>query len=116
MLVVAEDEQLLDRIDSGLWEVLPEAFLAHGKAGQPHEQRQPVLLSGECGPAANGAKLLAIADAKWREDAESFERVLLFFDNDNRQAARDIWRQFDAREDVEREFFELVDGKWTKKA
>ncbi|MBO9518578.1 MAG: DNA polymerase III subunit chi [Porphyrobacter sp.] len=115
MLVVAEDPSLVDRLDKALWEQCPEDFLAHGRADAPHADRQPVLLSGEC-TAANGAKLLALADGQWRGEAEAFERVLLFFDEGGKAEARKTWRLFDQREEVTREFYELEGGKWVKKA
>jgi len=115
MLVVAEDEALLDRLDHALWEQFPEDFLAHGRAEAPHAERQPVLLSKQCS-AANDATLAALADGHWRPEAESFERVFLFFDEGGRTAARASWRLFDGREDVTREFHELEGGKWVRKA
>lgn len=115
MLVVAEDPSLLDRLDTTLWEQCPEDFLAHGRADAPHAERQPVLLSNAC-TAANGARLLALADGQWREEAEGFDRVLLFFDESGKAEARKTWRLFDQREDVTREFYELEGGKWVKKA
>jgi DNA polymerase-3 subunit chi len=115
MLVVAGDEALLERLDKALWEQCPEDFLAHGRADAPHAERQPVLLSSECS-AANGAPLVALADGQWREEAEAFDRALLFFDEAGKQAARGTWRLFDQREDVTREFYELENGKWVKRA
>lgn len=115
MLVVSGDDALLDRLDKALWEQCPEDFLAHGRADAPHAARQPVLLSSECA-ADNGAALVALADGQWREEAEQFDRALLFFDEAGRQAARGTWRLFDQREDVTREFYELDDGKWVKRA
>jgi DNA polymerase III subunit chi len=115
MVVVAGDDALLDRLDSALWEQFPEDFLAHGRADAAHAERQPVLLSRECA-AANGATLVALADGRWREDAERFDRALLFFDEAGRAAARETWRLFDQREDVTREFHELEGGKWVQKA
>lgn len=115
MLVVAEEGEFLDRLDRAMWEEKPLEFLAHGRAGEEHADRQPVLISTQCEPL-NGAQLLALADGQWRDEAEQFERVLLFFDDNGRAAARETWRQFDGRDDIEREFFELVDGKWSKKA
>lgn len=114
MLVVADDVELRARIDKALWEYAPQEFLAHGEAEEPYAERQPILLSGEC-TAPNGAKLIAFADGKWREEAEAFDRAFLFFDDAGRDAARATWRLFDEREDVEREFHELEDGKWVKK-
>ena len=115
MLVVAEDAGLLDRLDRALWEGKAEDFLPHGRADAPHADRQPVLLSTTCAPA-NGAKLVALADGGWRDEAEGFERALLLFGEEQRAEARQTWRRFDGREDVTREFFELENGKWTKRA
>ena len=115
LLVVAEDAGLLDQLDRALWESSPEQFLPHGRADAAHAERQPVLLSMTCVPA-NGAKLVALADGAWRDEAEAFDRALLFFGEEQRAEARQTWRRFDGREDVTREFFELEDGKWTKRA
>jgi DNA polymerase-3 subunit chi len=106
MIVVADDDALLERLDKALWEYRPEAFLAHGRADAPHAERQPLLLSRQC-DAANGARVLALADGRWRPEAEAFERVLLFFDETGREEARTAWRIFDDREDVERDFRDL---------
>lgn len=115
LLVVAQDSGLLDRLDKALWEESPEEFLAHGRGGEPHAERQPVLLAQDC-EATNGAKIVALADGTWREEAGSFERVLLFFDEGGRQSARTVWKQFDQREGLEREFFELEGGRWVRRA
>ncbi|MXP42678.1 DNA polymerase III subunit chi [Altererythrobacter soli] len=115
MLVVAGDEDLLGRLDKALWEQCPEDFLAHGRADAPHAERQPVLLSQECS-AANGAALVALADGRWRDEAEQFARALLFFDESGRDSARTVWRRFDERTEVTREFYELDAGKWVKRA
>jgi DNA polymerase-3 subunit chi len=115
VLVVADDDALLDRLDKALWDYSPESFLAHGRASEPHEDRQPVLLSKDC-RAANGAKVIAFADGRWREEAEGFDRALVFFDESGREAAKPIWRLFDQREDLTREYYAVEDGKWVKKA
>ena len=114
MLIVAQDPALVERLDKALWEQFPEDFLAHGRADAPHAERQPVLLSDDCS-AANGARLVALADGQWRAEAETFDRALLFFDEAGRAAARQTWRLFDQREDVTREFHELEGGKWVQK-
>jgi DNA polymerase-3 subunit chi len=106
MIVVADDDGLLERLDKALWECRPEAFLAHGRADAPHAERQPLLLSRQC-DAANGARVLALADGRWRPEAEAFERVLLFFDETGREEARVAWRIFDNREGIERNFRDL---------
>jgi DNA polymerase-3 subunit chi len=115
MLVVAGDAELLERLDKALWEQFPEDYLAHGRADGPHAARQPVLLASDC-TAANGATLVALADGQWRPEAEAFERGFLFFDESGRAASRQVWRLFDGRDDVTREFHELDGGKWVQKA
>jgi DNA polymerase-3 subunit chi len=115
MLVVSGDADLLERLDKALWEQFPEDYLAHGRADAPHAARQPVLLSTDC-TAANGATLVALADGQWRPEAEQFDRALLFFDESGRAASRQVWRLFDQRDDVTREFHELDGGKWVQKA
>jgi len=115
LLVVSGDAEQRQRLSASLWADQPTEFLAHGEAGGPHDARQPILLAEECA-ATNGATLLALADGEWRDEAEGFARVFLFFDESGRAAARGTWRQFDGRAEVERKFYELEDGKWQRKA
>lgn len=114
MLVVSADEAQLGRLGQALWDAYPEDFLAHGKAGERHAPRQPILLSQACA-AENGARLLALADGEWRDEAAGFDRVLLFFDEAGRGAARETWRRFNGREDVAREFHEHDGRRWVRK-
>ena len=115
VLVVADEEAELDRLGAALWATNPAAFVANGKASDAHAARQPILLSTRC-EAMNGAPVIALADGKWRDEAEKFERALLFFDDSKREQVRAVWRLFDQREDVEREYYAVEDGKWVKKA
>src|SRR5690606_10794419 len=80
LLVVSDDADQLDRIGKAMWERLPEGFLAHGRAGAGHEDRQPILLAQAMEPA-NGARYLAIADGVWRERDPGFARTFLMFDD-----------------------------------
>ena len=119
LLVVSSDDGQLARLDTALWEQMPDQFLAHGFAGGPHDARQPILLADACETtdgAGNGAEIVALADGQWRAEAEGFARALLFFDDSGRAAARQTWKLFDGRADVAREFHELDGGRWIKKA
>lgn len=113
LLVVSGDEEQLGRIGDALWRKLPETFLAHGRAGEEHEARQPILLSGEPS-AANGARYMAIADGVWRDGQTPFERTFYFFDDATLQPARDCWRMLGGREGLERRFWKQQDGKWVE--
>jgi len=112
LLVVSGDNAQLDRIGQALWEPR-DSFLANGRAGQPHEDRQPILLSDRTEPA-NGARFLALADGVWRESEERFERTFLLFDDATLQGARECWRALGNREGVERRFWKQQGGRWTE--
>ncbi|WP_338466613.1 DNA polymerase III subunit chi [Novosphingobium sp. ZN18A2] len=113
LLVVSDDEAQLARISEALWTRLPDSFLANGRAGEPHADRQPVLLSQGVEPE-NGAKYVAYADGLWREEADGTERVFLLFGEDRVQAARETWRMVKARDDAEPHFWRQDGGKWVK--
>ena len=113
LLVVSGDEAQLGRIGDALWSRLPDTFLAHGRAGEKHAERQPILLSGASEPA-NGARFLAIADGLWREGEPAFARTFFLFDEATLQGARDCWRMLGNREGIERKFWKQQGGKWVE--
>ena len=113
LLVVSADEGQLSRIGDMLWTKVPDSFLAHGRAGSPHDARQPILLADAPEPA-NGAKFMAIADGVWREGATPFERIFYLFDDGTLQGARDCWRSLGTREGIERKFWKQQGGKWVE--
>lgn len=114
LVVVAEDAKLRARLDEALWAEEPAQFLAHGAADDAEAARQPIVLGADCA-APNGARHIALADGRWRDEAAAFDRAFLFFDEDGRQAARDTWRALEDREGLERAFYAQEDGRWVKK-
>jgi DNA polymerase-3 subunit chi len=106
LLVVSEPDQF-DALSNALWTRLPESFLAHGRAGEPHEARQPVLLSAAVEPA-NGARYVALADGIWREEA--LDPALAF--DDRSVAARAVWRTLGGHEGLDRHLWKQDGGKW----
>ncbi len=115
LLVVSADDAQLARVDERLWTARADTFLAHGFAGGPHDARQPVLLSDVPEPR-NAAKFVALADGRWRAEAEAFERVFLLFDKAQIDDARSVWRSLDGRDDVTRNYWEQAGGKWEQRA
>jgi DNA polymerase-3 subunit chi len=113
LLVVSEDDRQRAALDRALWEQFPEDFLAHGNVGEPHAARQPLLLSQDC-EAENGARFIAFADGRWRDEAFSFGRAFLIFDQTTIDAARTCWRTLGEREDVERHFWKQEGGRWVE--
>jgi len=115
VLVVDRDAERRGAIGRALWEASPEAFLANGEAGEPHAARQPIVLASEC-ETPNDARFAVIADGQWRDEGERFDRTILLFGEQQVEAARSVWRKFDARDDVTRGYFAQEGGKWVKKA
>lgn len=109
LLVVSDDAAQLKRASEALWTRLPETFLANGHAGDPHPDRQPILLSADVA-AVNGAKFMALADGVWRDG--DFARVFLLFPPDRIDDARGCWRMLGQREGVERRYWRQDGGKW----
>ena len=110
LLVVAEADQF-DRLSDALWTRLPESFLAHGRAGEPHQERQPILLSGSVEPA-NAARYIALADGVWRDEALAFDRAFLLFGEAMIVAARGVWRDLGTHDGLDRHLWKQDGGKW----
>ena len=115
LLIVAEDEAYLARLDRMLWDQGSASFLPHGVSGGADDARQPVLLS--TGPdAANNARNLLIADGQWRDAALTYDRSFYLFDAASLEAARLAWKLLAGREAVERRYWAQEGGKWVNKA
>jgi DNA polymerase-3 subunit chi len=115
LLIVAEDETLLARLDRMLWDQGSASFLPHGLAGGTDDARQPILLSTSP-DAPNLARNMLIADGQWREAALSYDRAFYLFDKDALEAARLAWKLLAGREGVERHFWaQDEDGRWVEK-
>ena len=115
MLIVADDEAQLARLDRMLWDQGASSFLPHGVAGGADDARQPILLSTSP-DAPNQARNMLIADGTWREAALTFDRSFYLFDNDTLEGARLAWKLLAGREGVERRYWAREAGKWVKKA
>ena len=115
LLIVAQDEAQLSRLDRILWDQGASSFLPHGVAGGADDTRQPILLSTSP-DAPNQARNMLIADGTWREAALTFDRSFYLFDNDTLESARLAWKLLAAREGVECRYWAREDGRWVKKA
>ena len=115
LLVVADDEGLLARLDRMLWDQGPTSFLPHGLAGGTDDARQPILLSSQT-DAPNLARNMLIADGQWRDAALNFDRAFYLFDSETLEGARLAWKLLAGREGVERRYWAQEDGKWVRKS
>jgi DNA polymerase-3 subunit chi len=115
LLVVADDQALLGRLDRVLWDQGTTGFLPHGVAGGSDDSRQPILLSTSL-DAPNQARNMLIADGVWREAALTYDRSFYLFDESTLESARLAWKLLADREGVERRYWAQENGKWVKKA
>jgi DNA polymerase-3 subunit chi len=114
LLVVAEDEPFLARLDRLLWDQGVNSFLPHGLAGGAEDARQPILLSTSP-DAPNQARNLLIADGEWREAALTYDRAFYLFDNDRLEGARLAWKLLAGREGVERRYWAHEGRGWAQR-
>ena len=114
LLIVAEDDAQLARLDRMLWDHGSTSFLPHGVAGGTDDARQPILLSTSP-DAPNQARNMLIADGQWREAALSYDRSFYLFDDVSLEGARLAWKLLAGREGVERRYWAREAGKWVKK-
>jgi DNA polymerase III subunit chi len=111
LLIISADMGQLKTISSSLWNWKAESFLAHSRAGQGDEAEQPILLSQDTA-AQNGARLVALADGEWRDEALGFDRVFYLFPPQNTDQAREAWKALKDKEGVERRYWKQDGGKW----
>lgn len=114
LLLVADDEAMLARLDRVLWDQGTASFLPHGSSGGTDDSRQPILLSASA-DAANLARNLLIADGRWRDAALGFDRAFYLFDAATLDEARSAWRSLADRSDVERHYWAHNGGRWIEK-
>jgi DNA polymerase III subunit chi len=115
LLIVAEDEPFLARLDRMLWDQGATSFLPHALAGGADDARQPVLLSTSP-DAPNLARNMLIADGTWRDAALSYDRSFYLFDGSNLEDARLARKLLSRREGVDRRYWAREDGKRVSKA
>ena len=115
LVVVAEDELFLARLDRMLWDLQPTSFLPHAIAGGADDARQPILLSTSP-DAPNLARNLLIADGVWREAALTYDRSFYLFGAPSLQPARAAWKALAGREEVERRYWAREGGEWKQQA
>jgi DNA polymerase-3 subunit chi len=110
LLIIAEEEGLLARLDRMLWDQAKTSFLPHGLAGGADDARQPILLSTNS-DAPNRARNILIADGQWRDAALAYDRAFYLFDGNTLEGARLAWKLLAGREGVERRYWAQEAGK-----
>jgi DNA polymerase-3 subunit chi len=113
------DAAALDRLDGWLWSHPEDGFLPHGRAGGPHDARQPVLLTTETAAPNDPQALMVIDQAEVApEEAAQLQRIWILFDSADPaalQKARAQWRGFSAA-GLAPQYWTEEGGRWQKKA
>ncbi|MEM6577241.1 MAG: DNA polymerase III subunit chi [Pseudomonadota bacterium] len=120
VLVRGRDAALLDWLDEKLWLGPEDGFLPHGRAGGPHDARQPILLSEAMGPAANQADcLMSVGGAEISADeVQQAERACILFDGHDSEAtahARTQWKTL-TEAGCAAQYWSEDAGRWEMKA
>lgn len=116
-LVRVADPRRLDEIDERLWTWREESFLAHGRAGDDHAARQPILLTSSL-ENPNGAQALFIVDGSDLGATEGLARCFIIFDGRDETAlhgARERWKALKAR-GAHLAYWKQTDEGWQKAA
>lgn len=95
-LVRTPDPDRLESLDARLWTYREDSFLPHGPAGEPHAERQPILLTSSA-DNPNGAEALFLIDGAEAGDLNGFQRCLTLFDGADDAAlaqARASWKTY----------------------
>lgn len=117
-VVRASDGERAARIDERLWTYRDDAFLPHGRSGDPHAERQPILIT-ESQENPNAAQALFILDGAELGRTEGYERCFILFDGrDDRavQAERDRWKALKGQGANLAYWKQSPEGAWQKAA
>lgn len=111
------DPARMDWLDERLWLGPDEGFLPHGRAGGPHDARQPVLLT-TAPEAPNRPQALAVIDGApvAPQEAQSLERLWVLFDGgdpDAVAAARGLYRSF-REAGLPPQYWSEASGRWQR--
>ena len=94
-VVVSDQPERLESLDTLLWTYRPDTFLAHAKAPDPRAADQPIWLTAQV-ENPNGAKVLFLLDGAVNEDqGGGFDLSCELFDGGDEAAvagARGRWK------------------------
>ncbi|MCV6584099.1 MAG: DNA polymerase III subunit chi [Marinibacterium sp.] len=113
------DAGRLDWLDQKLWLGREDGFLPHGRAGGPHDARQPVLLTDQP-DAANAPDCVMTIDgaAITADEITALKRACILFDGTDPQAVQQARVQWKTLTDAgcAAQYWSEESGRWEKKA
>lgn len=118
VVVQAGSHERCEALDTHLWTFRDDSFLPHGRAGEPHADMQPIILSADDG-APNAATVRFLVDGASPPDLSGYERVVFMFDGHDQaqvEAARSEWKTLKAQGHALTYWQQSASGRWEKKA
>jgi len=116
-VVQVGSEERCEALDAHLWTYRDDGFLPHGTRKDGQAGAQPVWLTME-DDNPNGAHVRFLADGAEAEKYEDYQRVVLLFDGNDRDAvarARDNWKAVKAAGHDATYWQQSERGRWEKK-
>ncbi|MFX0540399.1 DNA polymerase III subunit chi [Roseovarius sp. S4756] len=118
--VRGSDPARMDALDEALWNAGgDDAFLPHGRAGQPHEADQPILLTTLTDMPNGASCLMTVEGAEVQpKEVQRLDRVCVLFDGNDEAALAHARTQWKALTDAgcAAQYWSEASGRWEKKA
>lgn len=118
VVVQVGSEERCAALDGHLWTYRQEAFLPHGTAKDGRAEDQPIYLTTTA-DNPNSATVRFLADGAETADFSGYERVVVLFDGNDREAAdkaRESWTAASAAGHDVTYWQQSERGRWEKKA
>ncbi|RYJ04177.1 MAG: DNA polymerase III subunit chi [Acetobacteraceae bacterium] len=117
-LVLCGSEERVAALDTALWVCPDPDWLPHGTKSSGHPTMQPIWLTTEDAPAANGARFLVLVDGAESSRLAEYDRVLDLFDGQDPEAVAAARRRWSAAKAAGHalSYWQQGDRGWEKKA
>lgn len=112
-LLVVSAANSLSTLSKSLWAYRDDSFLAHAITGEGDDSMQPILLSDTI-ENNNSAKMVALCDGIWRDEALSFDRTFYMFSPDQIDDARGLWKSLMSKDGLELHYWKQDGRKWVE--
>ena len=116
-LTRVENDEMLKRLDTALWQNEDHLFLAHGTDKDKFPEHQPHFLTTKDDSPNEAKVLLIVNDAGWK-DMDYFDRIFYLFEGrfpSSLEGAREQWKALKSK-GYSPEYWQQTDaGKWQKK-
>lgn len=116
IIIKANDEKQLQRINDLLWTFHPNSFLPHGSNKEGFEEDQPIFLTCD-NDNPNSADVLILTDGADHEKLTEFALICEMFDGRDQsalQSARTRWKKY-KDQNFDLTYWQQTERGWEKK-